>query len=78
MSENTDETLGTNVYNIVYNHCKIYNIPIYFCNIDIKQLQHISRTPETLETYICNMLFQCKHPCPISFALLDAVAEGQK
>ena len=31
------------------------NIPIYFCNIDIKHMQYIS---ETLETYVCNMRFQ--------------------
>jgi hypothetical protein len=37
---------------------KIYNmciIPIYFCNIYSKQLQHTSETSETLETYICNI-----------------------
>ena len=36
----------------VYNHCNIYNIPIYFCNIRMKQLKHTSKTTETLETYI--------------------------
>ena len=39
----------------VYNHCNKCNIPIYFCNIDIKHMQYIS---ETLETYVCNMRFQ--------------------
>jgi len=29
--------------------------PIYFYNIKMKQLQHISETSETLETYICNI-----------------------
>jgi hypothetical protein len=39
----------------VYSYCNIYNIPIYFCNIHIKHLQH---TSETFETYACNMHFQ--------------------
>jgi hypothetical protein len=34
------------------------NVPIYFCNIDIKCLQHISETCETLEICACNMRFQ--------------------
>jgi hypothetical protein len=38
----------------VYSHCNIFNILIYFCNIQIKHLQH---TSETLETYVCNMCF---------------------
>jgi len=42
------------------------NILIYFCNNDIKHLQH---TSVTLETYICNMRFQCEH-------LLAASANG--
>ena len=42
----------------VYNHC---NIPINFCNIDIKYLQHTSETPEKHFKNVCNMLFQCKH-----------------
>jgi hypothetical protein len=32
----------------MYSHCNICNIPIYFCNIYIKQLQHTSETLETL------------------------------
>jgi hypothetical protein len=28
---------------------------IYFCNIHMKQLQHTSKTFETLETYIYNI-----------------------
>jgi hypothetical protein len=36
----------------VYNHC---NIPIYFCNIRMKQLKHTSETTEILETWACNM-----------------------
>jgi hypothetical protein len=42
----------------VYNHCNIYNIPIHFCNIRMKNLQYTSKTSETLETYACNMRFQ--------------------
>ena len=38
----------------VYSHCNICNIPIYFCNVHIKHLQHIS---ETLGTYTYNMRF---------------------
>jgi hypothetical protein len=34
------------------------NIPIYFCNIDIKHLQHTSETFETLKIDACNMQFQ--------------------
>jgi hypothetical protein len=34
------------------------NISIFFCNTDIKHLQHISEISKTLETYICNMRFQ--------------------
>jgi hypothetical protein len=30
----------------------ICNIPIYFCNIHIKHLQHNSKTFETDETYV--------------------------
>ena len=46
-----EQTLAT----YVYSHCSICNIPIYFCNTDIKHLQH---TSETSETYVCNMRFQ--------------------
>jgi hypothetical protein len=38
----------------MYSHCHMSNIPIYFCNIGKKNLQHISKTSETLETYVCN------------------------
>jgi hypothetical protein len=41
----------------VYNHCNICNIPIYFCNIHMRHLQHIYETSETLETYFYNMHF---------------------
>jgi hypothetical protein len=39
----------------VYSHYNLCNIPIYFCNIHMKHLQHAYETPETLETYACNM-----------------------
>jgi hypothetical protein len=37
---------------MLWNTCSICNILIYFCNIHIKHLQHVS------ETYVCNMRFQ--------------------
>jgi hypothetical protein len=51
----------------VYSHNNICNIQIYFCNIQMKHLQHTYETPETLETcmlcniqiYFCNI--QIKH-----------------
>ena len=42
----------------MYNHCNICKIPIYFCNINLKYLQHTSETSETLKAYACNMRFQ--------------------
>ena len=49
----------------VYSHCNMCNIPIYFCNISIYfcniDIKHVQHTYETLETYVCNMLFQRKH-----------------
>jgi hypothetical protein len=39
----------------VYNHCNICNIPIYFCNIRVKQLKHTSKASETFQIYTCNM-----------------------
>jgi hypothetical protein len=39
----------------VYSHYNIRNIRIYFCNINLKHLQH---TYETFETYVCNIRFQ--------------------
>jgi hypothetical protein len=47
----------------VYSYRKICNIVIYFCNIDIKYLQHISEISETLEIYIYNMRFQRNISC---------------
>jgi hypothetical protein len=49
-----EQTLATYVYNN-YNMC---NITIYFCNIQMKHLQHTSKTSEIIETYSCNMRFQ--------------------
>jgi hypothetical protein len=49
-SEHTLETY-------VYSHCNMCNISIYFCNIKMKQLQHLDETYETLETYASNMGF---------------------
>ena len=43
------------------NTCNICNIPIYFCNIHMKHLQHAYETPETLETYACKMHFSTQH-----------------
>jgi hypothetical protein len=34
------------------------NIPIYFCNIQMKHMQHPNETFETLQTYTCNIRFQ--------------------
>jgi hypothetical protein len=34
----------------VYRHCNMCNAKIYFWNVLIKHLQHMSKTPETLET----------------------------
>jgi hypothetical protein len=33
----------------VFCHCNIYNIQIYFCNIQMKHLKQRCETPETLE-----------------------------
>jgi hypothetical protein len=50
--------LGHTLETYVYSHCNICNIPIYFCNIDKKHLQHTSETHETFEAYVWNMCFQ--------------------
>ena len=57
MSENTDEALITYPYNIGVKLCNICKIPIYFCNIHLKRLQHTSETSETLEMYACSLCF---------------------
>jgi hypothetical protein len=41
----------------VYSYGNIYNIQMYFCNIQMKLLKHTSKAPEILETYACNMRF---------------------
>ena len=46
-----EQTLAT----YVYSNCNIYNIPIYFCNIYMKHLQHTSETTATIEIYVCNI-----------------------
>ena len=46
---------GRTLATYVYNHCNMCNIPIYFCNIRMKHLKHISKTSETFEMYTCNM-----------------------
>ena len=43
-----DEIFWTNTYNMLLKH--LQHPPIYFCNIKMKQLQHTSKTSETLET----------------------------
>ena len=50
----------------VYNHCNICNIPIYFCNIGIKQLQHTSKITKIFELYTCNMHHIPVQPPPSS------------
>jgi hypothetical protein len=67
----------------VYSHYNIYNIPIYFCNILMKHLYHIS---ETFEKYVCNIrwsggasIAQCIHPSAcagLTFLLTGEVDEG--
>jgi hypothetical protein len=37
----------------------VCKISIYFCNIDVKHLQHTPKISETLKTYGYNMHFQC-------------------
>ena len=41
------------------NYCNICNISIYLWNIHMKRLQHTSETSEIIETYSCNIRFQC-------------------
>jgi hypothetical protein len=64
--ENTNETYLWNIWNTrnirlqhasktiaTYQH--VQHLPIYFCNIHMKQMQHTFEMHETLETYICNI-----------------------
>jgi hypothetical protein len=41
----------------MYSHYNMCNISIYFCNIDIQNLQYTSKISKTLEIYSCNMRF---------------------
>jgi hypothetical protein len=54
-----NETFWTNACNMPLKHLQhmqhVQYLLIYFCNIHMKQLQHTSETPKTLETYICNI-----------------------
>ena len=43
----------------VYNHCNMCNITIYFYNIHMEHLQHTSQISEIIETYSCNICFEC-------------------
>jgi hypothetical protein len=55
----TDETFGKHTLaTCLYSHYNMCNIPIYFCNIDVKHLQLTSEKFETLKIYVCNMRFQ--------------------
>jgi hypothetical protein len=56
--KHTLETYMYSHYNCAISQFTLFlrHIPIYFCNIDIQRLQHIS---EILETNYCNMRFQC-------------------
>jgi hypothetical protein len=42
------------------------NIPIYFCNIIMKHLQHTSKTSETFKMYTCNIHRILVQPPPSS------------
>jgi hypothetical protein len=54
--KHTSETLETYACNMPLEQLQHVQHPlIYFCNIYMKQKQHISETSETLETYICNV-----------------------
>jgi hypothetical protein len=65
--QHPDKTLATYVEQMkhlehtfktyVYRYYNIYNIPIYFCNIDIQQMQHISKISETLENTHATCVF---------------------
>jgi hypothetical protein len=48
--------LGYTLETYMYSHYNMCNIPIYFCNINIQRLQHISlKLLKHFELYICNM-----------------------
>jgi hypothetical protein len=56
----TDKTLRTKLTTYVNNHCNIYNISIYFCNIHINIC---NITLKHLKTDACNMRFQPTSTC---------------
>jgi hypothetical protein len=58
------------------NHCNIYNILIYFCNIHMKHSQQTSKTFDTLKTYACNMHFQ--HNVTLLLGRMDARCCGAR
>ena len=58
MSEKQTKLLEQTLATCVYGHCSICTIPVYFCNIHAKHLQHTSKTSETIETYACNIRLQ--------------------
>jgi hypothetical protein len=43
----TDKTFGTYNWNILYSSYSMCNIPIYFCNIPMKDLKHMKHTIAT-------------------------------
>jgi hypothetical protein len=55
--ENEMKHLEHKLETYVYSYCNICNISIYFCNINMKHLQHSDETSKTLEIYSCNMGF---------------------
>ena len=55
--ENEMKHLEHKLETYMYSHCNTCNIPIYFCNIKMKHLQHLDETSETLETYFYSMGF---------------------
>jgi hypothetical protein len=63
--QHPDKTLATfvwnrNIWNICetyeYSHYNMWNISIYFCNIDIQYLQHTSEISETLNILLQHAL----------------------
>ena len=57
-SEKTDETLGTDVYNISVQPLQHMQHPDLLLQHPYEHLQHTSEIYEIVEIYICNMRFQ--------------------
>jgi hypothetical protein len=55
--ENKMRYLEYSLETYVYSHYNMCYIPIYFCNIKMKHLQHLDETSGTLKIYSCNMGF---------------------